>query len=254
MNALRYFGLVTALVMGHFSTNVLALTPDDLIYVTEEYPNSNYMEDGKLKGITVDALELMLINMGANTRRDQFRLLSWARAYDMALNQENTVIFSMAKTKSREPLFKWVGPVKSPRKLSLFGNALSPAINDQPLTFINDQNLTVAVIKDDISEKILLEQGVNQSNIVWAASAKSAALMLDANRVNYWAYSDSAYHVLTEIPLPPDSIIALYNFPRTRGTYIGFHIDTPDELVKQFQKELDNLKEKGIFQAIESNY
>ena len=99
------------------ATSLLAQTVDDLIFVTEEYPPFNFTADGKRQGIATDTLVEMLKLAGSNQTRADIAFLPWARAYNLAVNKQNVLLYSTTRTEAREKLFKWVGPIL---KSSLF--------------------------------------------------------------------------------------------------------------------------------------
>ena len=96
------------------------------VYITEQFPPFSYQEDGKMQGISVDLLEKMLEHMNTTLNRSEIKLLPWDQGYQMALQDNNTVIFSTGRIPEREALFKWVGPISS-IKVVLF------ALNDQSI-------------------------------------------------------------------------------------------------------------------------
>lgn len=85
--------------------------------VTEELPPYNYRDrDGLVTGLSVDLLQRMVDRSKLSLDSKGVQLLPWARAYQMALHQPNTVIFSIVRLPEREALFHWVGPI-APRTL-----------------------------------------------------------------------------------------------------------------------------------------
>ena len=67
------------------------------VYITEQFPPFSYQEDGKLQGISVDLLEKMLEHMNTTLNRSEIKLLPWDQGYQMALQDNNTVIFSTGR-------------------------------------------------------------------------------------------------------------------------------------------------------------
>jgi len=90
-----------------------ATSAKDPVYITEQFPPFSYQEDGKLQGISVDLLEKMLGHMNMTLNKSEINLLPWDQGYQMALQDNNTVIFSTGRIPEREALFKWVGPISS---------------------------------------------------------------------------------------------------------------------------------------------
>src|SRR6202035_2593591 len=81
-----------------------------LTLTTEEYPPYNMLDERTKEptGITVDkVVELM------HRAHEPFTMISypWSRAYRLALQMEDTCVFSTSRTPEREALFTWVGPL-----------------------------------------------------------------------------------------------------------------------------------------------
>ena len=53
----------------------------------------------------------MLKVAGSQQTRGDIAFLPWARAYNLALNNKNVLLFSTTRTEAREALFKGVGPI-----------------------------------------------------------------------------------------------------------------------------------------------
>ena len=79
----------------------------NITLVTENYPPFQIKESGKPpQGFAIELVEAMKKYAGIN---EKIEVYPWARAYNMALIKPNTFIFSLARTKEREDLFKWIG-------------------------------------------------------------------------------------------------------------------------------------------------
>lgn len=76
--------------------------------VTEDTFPVQYFENGKMSGPATKLVEQVLSTAGL---RYEIEVLPWARAYHLALNEPNVLIYSMAKTTLRTPQFKWVGRI-----------------------------------------------------------------------------------------------------------------------------------------------
>lgn len=90
-----------ALAVSH--ANALTLT-------TEELPPYNFSTDGgqTASGISSEVVHEIL-------RRAEIpasiNFYPWARAYNMALHDKDTCVYSTVRMASREKIFKWVGPI-----------------------------------------------------------------------------------------------------------------------------------------------
>ncbi|HDR73009.1 MAG TPA: transporter substrate-binding domain-containing protein, partial [Methanoculleus sp.] len=124
----------------------------DLTYYTEQNPPFNFEENGTLQGISIDLLELITGKMGDQVSREEVRLLPWTEAYQAALTQNRTVLFTTARIPEREQSFKWVGPIYSATNV-IFARPDSGIVIDEP----GDLNeYQIGVIVDDVAVQQLL--------------------------------------------------------------------------------------------------
>ena len=125
------------------------------VYITEPFPPFSYQEDGKLQGISVDLLEKMLVHMNMTLNRSEIKLLPWDQGYQMALRDNNTIIFSTGRIPERETLFKWAGPISS-IKVVLF------ALNEKRIKINSPGDLRalkIGVVKDSAEGPLVIKAG-----------------------------------------------------------------------------------------------
>jgi len=68
--------------------------------ITEHYPPLQIVENGKpIRGLAIDIMKELLRKTEIQTNIQTY---PWARAYKMALSEENILIFSLTRTKERE--------------------------------------------------------------------------------------------------------------------------------------------------------
>lgn len=82
-----------------------------LTLITEDYPPLNFVTNGQLKGPSVEIVERIRAKLGLKQEIQEIKVYPWARGYRFLQTKANTELFSTARTKQREALFKWVGPV-----------------------------------------------------------------------------------------------------------------------------------------------
>ena len=63
---------------------------------------------------------------------EPIQVYPWARAYKMALEEENVVLFGMTYTQDRSELFKWVGPLATKRDILLARKDAPASITSLP--------------------------------------------------------------------------------------------------------------------------
>ena len=122
--------------------------------VTEELKPLNYEENGEIKGSATEIVKKVLHKAGVNY---DINLYPWARAYMMAQNDKNTLIYTINRTKKRESKFKWIGLVYTP----ILESSLYKLKNNQEITVktLDDaKELRIGVIRDDVNHEFLLER------------------------------------------------------------------------------------------------
>nr|BFE97768.1 hypothetical protein GCM10020185_83040 [Pseudomonas brassicacearum subsp. brassicacearum] len=70
--------------------------------VTEELPPYNMTQNGRMTGMSTEVVQAVLKEVGMDA---PIHSMPWARAYELALNESNVLIYSIVRTPAREPLF-----------------------------------------------------------------------------------------------------------------------------------------------------
>lgn len=237
-HAILCFVLLSLLIPSATATN--QSTPaKDPVYITEQFPPFNYQEDGKLRGISVDLLEKMLEHMNTTLNRSEIKLLPWDQGYQMALADNNTVIFSTGRIPEREALFKWVGPISS-IKVVLF------ALNEKHIKINSPgdlRTLKIGVVKDSAEEPLVIKAGANPGNLVERNNTTQVIDMLKAGTIDAWAYPDLAGVWLADkAGLNASEYEVVYQLTKDSPLYYAFNKNTSDSTVQAFQKALNQTK------------
>ncbi|MBN1981550.1 MAG: transporter substrate-binding domain-containing protein [Chitinivibrionales bacterium] len=232
------------------SSQAQQLTEKDLVYITEEFPPQNYMDDDKLQGISVEILESIWKSMGSNLNRSVIKLMPWSKAYQEALNTKNSVIFGMKFTKEREQLFKWVGPYYV-RHVRLF------AKKEEMLTILSLDDVkkrTVGCIQNDISQQILKALNFDMNRVDLSPDLATLIMKLNTHTIEFAAALED--DAVTEIGVQGlDERDFDYSFTlEALQAFYAFHKDTPDYLVLKFQRAFEKVKNVGYVERIVDKY
>jgi ABC-type amino acid transport substrate-binding protein len=219
-----------------------------IVFLTEEYPPANFRRNGELSGYAIDLLRAASEELGEDIDKKHIVLRPWPDAYKTVLTTENTALFSMSRTKHRESLFQWVGPIAD-------GNIVILARRDTVIeitTPLDVAKYKIGVIQDDIGEQLLLEAGVPRGAMLEAKSVNVLAELLIKNRVDLIAYSEkAAYWYVKQAGLSSDLFKAVYTL-KEGNTYYAFNKDTDPVFVQKLQQGIDKLKarvdENGVSQ------
>ncbi|WP_105201236.1 MULTISPECIES: substrate-binding periplasmic protein [unclassified Pseudoalteromonas] len=126
---------------------------DTVQVVTELSPPNQILINDNIGGSSTDIVRHVLSE--ANVDAD-INIYPWARAFYLAKKQANTLIYSLAKTPEREPLFHWLGKVAYFR-LGFVSLSSSKHINIKQLE--DARAYRIAVQRDDISALFFVKRG-----------------------------------------------------------------------------------------------
>jgi polar amino acid transport system substrate-binding protein len=217
------------------SSSVLAAAQSagDLKYYCEDIPPSNYLENGELKGASVEILKLLWRKMGV--AQQPINVVPWARGYEMAKTGKGVVLFSMSRTPGRETLFKWVGPIFTVRNvfLGLAGRKLEIGRIEDAKKYV------IGVVNDDVAELNLRALGFGGDNLQSVADLDHNFEKLRLGRIDLIAHSlDTFDRFIAMHSIDPSRYQVYFELSRTVN-YYAFSRDIPDSLVDAFQAALD---------------
>ncbi len=213
------------------------LRPQDLKYMTEDYPPNNFINEyGILTGASVEIVKAMWKDMGIEEQ--EIHLYPWARAYQQILTNEGQVLFTMSRSESRIPLFKWVGPLSSSKHLIVGYKSDKTVITIDSLPQLSQYS--VAAVRADVGEQILLSKGVPESIIVVSSVMKDAIRNLVDGKVDLLSIGYEAMSTIQRQSGANSKFYVVHTIEVSHD-YIAFSKDISDSLVAQFQQSLDSI-------------
>jgi len=229
------------------------LNATDIKMMTENYPPYNMEVDGKLQGLSVEILDAILKSMKSKKNIYDVELLSWSKAYSTAKNKKNHMVFSTTRTKNRENMFKWVGPIA---KTTIGITALKN--KEIVIKNINDlKKYKIGCIAKDIGEILLLENKIPKENLKSIDGINSLATSfykLERDRIDMFAYETKVAKYSADLNgYDPDEYEVVYTLKKSE-LYFAFNKLTSDDIIKKWQKALDDIKANGIYQEIVKKY
>ncbi len=228
-----------------------SLSAEEIAVYTCQVPPLNFTEhgdtrDAKSDEITGFATDIVREILKRTNQKTTIRLFPWARAYKYVQEERNVFLFSMARTSDRENMFKWVGPIA--RKKTILFAKKGSALNITSLDDAKRVN-SIGVMREDSKEQYLKKNGFTNidSTTTWEQSLKK--LLTDRNIL--WINTDlDAPAIAKEAGLDINAIIPAYTMQHEYGMYIGVSKTTSDELVRQWQHALDEIRHDGTFQRL----
>jgi polar amino acid transport system substrate-binding protein len=239
-NLPKYFiGMLAVMVC----CSITPVGAGELLILTEDgIPPFNFKKDGQLVGASTEIVEEILRRLDLDLTID---VVPWARGYQIALQKPNVILFSMARSKDRENLFHWVGPIC--RVQSAFYASRGSMANINSLADARRVR-SIGTYRDDVREAYLLKKGF--TNLEITNSNQSNLRKLLSGRIDLWATSNiEAANLPEQLGIDPAGIKHVFTFQKFE-LYIAISKKTSMTVVKAWQTTLDQMKSEGIFTAI----
>lgn len=212
---------------------------EEIHVVTEDLKPLNYVENNMIKGTATDVVRKVLEKAALEYTIEAY---PWARAYDMAQNRENTLIYTINRTPSREDKFRWIGLVAS----RTVDASIYKLKNNKTVSGTTIQELRqypIAVVRDDVNHEFLVEHGFAKAN---ALNNLSQCLgMLQRGRVDL-IISAAVYlkEALAASNMPVELIEEVV-IARESNPYMATSLQTSDALYHRLKEAYDNLLAQG---------
>lgn len=229
---------------------ILASKADTLIMYTEHFPPYSFEQNNKITGLNTEVVrrscELAAIKC-------EFRLLPWLRAYESALKDSGSGLFSTSRNALRENLFQWVGPLAHSNAQMYW---LKSRSEQAPRTLDEAKKFIVAVARGDVYELYLQSQGFEVDvNLLRFNSKSDAVLPFLHGKVDLLIASDLILPVwLGQYQQHADEVEAVIDLSQVGHNYLALHLAVPPELRLRLQAALDELRANGEFQQLSYHF
>jgi len=236
----RFFLFMTVLLLAR-----PAATSPLLTLTTEDYPPFNVAnpQTRAITGISVDkVVELM------RRAKQPYTLASypWSRAYRMALQNNDTCVFSTTRIPEREALFKWVGPL-------VHNDWMVYARSDevrQPKSLEALRPFVVGGYQNDAVGLFLKQQGFQ---VDFASYDEHNLQKLLYKRIDFWATGEQSGRYLIDKNGLNDAITPLFKF-RKVDLYLACRLNMDNARIDAFNRILQEMERDGVSAAIERRY
>jgi polar amino acid transport system substrate-binding protein len=205
----------------------------DLQVVTESMPVFQLMEQGEIAGSNTKVVRAMIAQAGLDA---EFYIYPWARAYKLALQQSDVVIYAIARTKEREELFHWIGPLADFQLAFIRLKSNSKAMVRQ---LSDARALSIAVQRQDSIFQFLSSQGFTEAKqLVIVTDIQQSWSLLANAKVDLIIENPVLLPALArQTGLPQDAFEVMYSIPELKlTTYIAASKTTD-------QSKIDKLKQ-----------
>lgn len=223
--------MINYLILGFmlFFSLTKACFAETISVVTEEAYPLQYKNDGKLTGPATEIIKQVLKKAQLDYT---VKVLPWANAYHQALNQKNTLIFSIARTKQREHRFIWIGYLTS-LHYHLYGLEHGPY--DKKMSIGELKSARIGAIRNSATYQELITQ--NFTNIHTVIQGKQMIDMLQHKRIDLFPANKPSFNAYCQYyqnrchTIKP---LQELNIPETK-LYFALSKQTPKHIVERIK-------------------
>ena len=223
--------------------------------VSEEFPPFNYNDEqgGPALGISTEVFQAAIKHSGLTY--DKVEFLPWKRAYVTAEKKKDVLIYSISRSKAREDLFHWIGPI-APGENILFAKSSRNDVTPGDIDHIKNQKYEIGTVRGDVREQLLMKYGLEkqiQPNNNYESNLKK----LQVDRIDIWAMPEAvAYFYLDKFGLERSYVkeICVLEELSTDGYYMAFGKSTDYDTVIKLRKGLERIKRDGTYLRILIKY
>ncbi|XOV81171.1 MAG: substrate-binding periplasmic protein [Aestuariibacter sp.] len=214
--------------------------------MTESHPPVQYLEDDEIKGFATDIVRALLSKA---QMQGEFHLVPWARAYDKAQHQPNTLIYSIARTSNREEKFHWIGPVS---RLNVAVIGLTDRDFSSVRVLQDTQKYLFAVIRGAYSYDYLTQKGFSTNSNLFLAATMQEQVNLILNRKVDFLLTDPVVvrQRLNNLGFSGDLIAEVLWIPElSKDLYLAASLKTDIRIVNTLKTELQEMQPSAFYQA-----
>jgi polar amino acid transport system substrate-binding protein len=232
-------------IIGYFIMVNVAMG-GELTILTENLPPLNYVENGILVGPSVEIVREIQRRVGSDA---PIQVYPWARAYKIALEKENVVLFGTTHTQVRENLFKWVGPLATKRDVLVARKGSGIRIG----SLEEAKNVgRIGTLRDDTRERLLKSKGF--TNLESVSDEQLNAQKLVLGRIDLWAYKVPGVRTVCELAGVDETQLEEVFHLRTIEVSIAFSKKTSDTIVRKWQDAFDAMEADGTINRIRKKW
>lgn len=216
------------------------------IYITTEYLfplNVTDKDGGAIYGQSADKVHELFKRAQLPY---QMNMMSWNRAIELARKNADTCVFSTAKIKERESWFQWIGPIAT-GNWSIFG---SPEKLGKVNRLEDIKQASIGTEVGNVAVPYLTEKGFH---VITSNESRTTFKNLALGRLEYAAAGDThGRKVIAENQLD-DKVVLLFSF-NSSDYYLACNKQMDSKLIQTLTAKLKDMKNDGVFKAIDSKY
>lgn len=219
----------------------LSASAETLRLVTESYPPLNYLENGQIRGSSMDQIKLVMKNANISY---SVEIMPWARAMALAEMEADFCVFTAVHDAERDQKFKWIEPLLKSRTVLV----RKQGANVNATTLDEAKAYIVGTQRGDFTHNVLKRN--NFPKIDLATDLELSLKKLMSGRIDLMPVSEKYYDKLKRDGTEIESVLTL-----AQSTYaIACNRSVPDDTIARMQHELEKLIADGTQQRIYGAY
>jgi polar amino acid transport system substrate-binding protein len=223
--------------------------PPTIKVVTEQLtPYQIKDADGAITGYSTEVIQALF---DTTKLPYEIKMMSWARAYEIAQKEKNVLVYSIARTPHRESMFHWIGNL-TPEHLYFWGMKEKFS---QPVNGIEQlKQYKIAVSRHSNAEQYLIEH--NFYNIFQLIKEEQNILMLHRGRVDLIVATEYtiAYRA-KRLGLDFNQMIPVADARElSNNLSIAMNLGSDAALVQQLQTAYQQLVQQGKIEQLQEKW
>lgn len=204
-------------------------------------------KDG-LSGISIDLVKEIQKRIG---NKKEIKVFPWKRAYNITLRKKGYALFLTTKSKERENLFKWLGPISSV-KIRFFKNA---SRKDLDIKTLDDAKKVDSIIveSDTVTTEVLQEFGFTNLDLNTLTNHRLNKLL--ENKTDLFPTDELSFiYNLKQQGLDKKIIPVKMEAFFESKLYIAFNKETSDDIIDRWETAFEEIKADGTYDKILERY
>lgn len=252
----RYFFIFSLLCLwtGREVSAVPVYDPPFQI-VTADFPPCSYQQNGKPSGLMTEIMQEVLKELAKDSHTPgladvKIEYFPWKRAFKMATEGKNVLLYPVAVNAERAKLLKWVGPHMS-RNIWIFALRSSGKFSNMRKEDFKGQ--LVGTTRGYAWEKDVEAIGAVPDE---AVDDRTLVRKIIGNRMSYIAMDESVLNHTLKLMSKEEPEIRKYQFQKvyplsadSRRTF-GFSASSDPELVARFEAAYRRVEKRGTLQRV----
>lgn len=236
--------MIRVLVLIFLASLNFFANAEKVTFIAEELPPFNF---GDGTGFSVEVIKAIAEEAGL-----EYEILTypWSRAYRKAIHDKNTFLFTLVKSKQREPLFQWIGIIAE-INVNLFKLKSNESIQVNNLEEL--KNYVTIIPRGVRRHHFLLQQGFEEhKNVLLVGTELDSIRMLLKNRGHFLINDERVInHSLSLINIPTTQIeksTAINELSLDQHLATG--LNTQKSIVEKYQAAYEKIRSNGTYENI----